>query len=133
MTTWNKRQDKIVDMILINWHLTEKESHIITDILWNAKDRTYSECKEMREKQRKVVKKMTLQEVIYQLDRNIDISKNSIGFNAALAEAAKAVEKQIPKKFVTYCRCPNCNNDNLSTGVKYCYNCGQALDWSDKT
>ncbi len=61
----------------------------------------------------------------------MDISKNSIGFGVALAEAVKAVEKQIPKKFVTYLRCPNCNYDNLSTGDKYCNECGQALDWTN--
>jgi predicted SprT family Zn-dependent metalloprotease len=61
-----------------------------------------------------------------------------------------ALEKQIPKKpikkteflsyeYISY-RCPICNQHFLSkiegefvagTKPKYCYKCGQALDWSD--
>ena len=50
-----------------------------------------------------------------------------------------ALEKQIPKKvnislkgttgWNTKCHCPNCRAF-ISNG-KYCYECGQALDWSD--
>lgn len=64
--------------------------------------------------------------------------------------AIKALEKQIPKKpnrtdwkdlpasQVLWKRdrisCPNCNWELLSTwdgGLRYCYHCGQALDWSN--
>lgn len=62
----------------------------------------------------------------------------------------EALRKQIPKKvvkkiefssyeYISY-RCPICNQHFLSkiegefvagTKSKYCYKCGQALDWSD--
>ena len=63
----------------------------------------------------------------------------------------EALEKQIPKKpnrtdwkdlpasQVLWKRdrisCPNCNWELLSTwdgGLRYCYHCGQALDWGDE-
>ena len=49
--------------------------------------------------------------------------------------AIVALEKQIPKK-VTKSVCPSCNRIFLFRhGEKrkgdYCYNCGQALNWSD--
>lgn len=50
----------------------------------------------------------------------------------------EALEKQIPKKahislhgttdWNTKCRCPVCRHDVFGT-LKYCGNCGQALDW----
>ena len=52
----------------------------------------------------------------------------------------EAFEKQIPKKatkrqcvpngWLTYGHCPNCDSFTRNT-LKYCGNCGQALDWSD--
>lgn len=74
--------------------------------------------------------------------------------------ACKALEKQIPKKVIlgydeqdSIC-CPNCNSDiapmddlddcllyhcprcgekdAILQGDNYCFNCGQALDWSDE-
>ena len=62
----------------------------------------------------------------------------------------EALEKQIPKKptphkvevekikignanwgkGTTIYKCPNCN-EFISRTYDYCYNCGQALDWSD--
>ena len=50
----------------------------------------------------------------------------------------EAVEKQIPKEVQitddTYPLgiCPGCNVKNHPHGFKYCSECGQALDWSDK-
>lgn len=46
-----------------------------------------------------------------------------------------ALEKQIPKKLTVseeiYC-CPICGeNAAILQGDNYCFNCGQALDWSD--
>lgn len=46
----------------------------------------------------------------------------------------KAVSKQIPEKpknreGTTYFYCPCCDSNNI---YKYCGDCGQALDWSDK-
>lgn len=68
----------------------------------------------------------------------------------AIMLAEEALEKQIPKKpnrtdwkdlpasQVLWKRdrisCPNCNWELLSTwagSLRYCYHCGQALDWSD--
>lgn len=52
-----------------------------------------------------------------------------------------ALEKQIPKKLVeTRCRlkCPSCNHILTDKGcikpnLKYCYKCGQAIDFSEVT
>ena len=59
----------------------------------------------------------------------------------AINNAVNAFEKQIPKKttkrcrvpngWLTYGHCPNCDSFTKNTR-KYCDNCGQALDWSDK-
>lgn len=57
--------------------------------------------------------------------------------------AIQALEKQIPKKPIkskkqvvryvnTYC-CPICNLKFTGTGItKWCYHCGQKLDWGDE-
>ena len=61
----------------------------------------------------------------------------------ALDVAIKALEKQIPKKptmrhlkhYDSYTDgwCPNCEAYvNEDSGNKYCPNCGQKLDWSDR-
>ena len=59
-----------------------------------------------------------------------------------LEECRTAREKQIPKKPIksekqviryvnTYC-CPICNLEFTGTGIaKWCYHCGQKLDWGD--
>lgn len=69
--------------------------------------------------------------------------------NKACKIACKAMEKQIPKK-VTHeatlyrcCTCPTCKNvidkfekwgeSTIRVKYKYCYFCGQALDWNDNT
>lgn len=62
-----------------------------------------------------------------------------------LGMAINALEKQIPKKppvvnrpsiFVKVPVCPNCSTSEhyqpLYGKTKYCSNCGQKLDWSDK-
>ena len=77
--------------------------------------------------------------------------------NKVTALACKALEKQIPKKLILgddeqdYVRCPQCKSeiaamdddcllyhcpgcgekDAILQGDNYCFNCGQALDWSD--
>lgn len=77
--------------------------------------------------------------------------------NKVIALACKALEKQIPKKVILGCdeqdyvRCPQCKSeiaamdddcllyhcpgcgekDAILQGDNYCFNCGQALDWSD--
>lgn len=63
-------------------------------------------------------------------------------FIKACDRAIQALEKQIPKKPIksekqviryvnTYC-CPICKLGFTGTGIaKWCYHCGQKLDWSD--
>lgn len=54
----------------------------------------------------------------------------------ALDMAISALEKQIPKKLPIVeelYHCPNCGEkDAVLQGDNYCFNCGQALDWSDE-
>ena len=71
----------------------------------------------------------------------------------ALEMAIQALEKQIPKKieirkatnddieselrdFITVkgriCRCPSCRCCIHISKLKYCWECGQKLDWSDE-
>ncbi len=49
--------------------------------------------------------------------------------------AMTALKKQIPKKLPIVeelYHCPVCGEkDAISQGDNYCFNCGQALDWSD--
>ena len=55
-----------------------------------------------------------------------------------LETVSDAVEKQIPKK-PKYnggeCECPTCgdgwNSNEYGSGMKFCWECGQKLDWSD--
>ena len=57
--------------------------------------------------------------------------------------AIEALEKQIPKKpiksenqvvrYVNTYYCPICNLGITGTNIaKWCYHCGQAIDWSDE-
>ena len=57
----------------------------------------------------------------------------------ALKVGISALEKQLPKKVIKRCstdklfashQCPVCKKMPMYRG--YCYNCGQALDWSDE-
>ena len=80
-----------------------------------------------------------------------------LDYAIAFEEAIKALEKQIPQKVILgydeqdYIRCPQCKSeiaamdddcllyhcpgcgekDAILQGDNYCFNCGQALDWSD--
>ena len=55
--------------------------------------------------------------------------------NKVIALACKALEKQMPKKLTVRAGiyfCPRCReNIMVLQGDNYCFNCGQALDWSD--
>ena len=74
-------------------------------------------------------------------------------YKQALEIGVKALEKQIPKKveirkatnddteselrdFITVkgriCRCPSCRCCIHISELKYCWECGQKLDWSDE-
>ena len=59
-------------------------------------------------------------------------------YSVAFETAIEALEKQIPKKpiksdrEIRYCevfKCPNCSFEFSGRVSKYCYRCGQALDW----
>lgn len=55
----------------------------------------------------------------------------------AVAIAMKALEKQIRKKVIEDCMCPNCGADVTNQAdndylFEHCYHCGQALDWSEQ-
>lgn len=80
-----------------------------------------------------------------------------LDYAVAFEKANVAIEKQIPKKiierteadreYIDYC-CPACkvileqklksvkfplaNRDSTVKTFKYCYGCGQKIDWSDK-
>lgn len=53
----------------------------------------------------------------------------------AMKLAVEALEKQIPRKLPVdneLYHCPGCGEkDAIMQGDNYCFNCGQALDWSD--
>lgn len=61
----------------------------------------------------------------------------------AMGMAIQALEKQVPMKpktnkvdsETTYCKCTSCNITTVlyrNCIMKYCKECGQRLDWSDK-
>ena len=60
-----------------------------------------------------------------------------LDYSVAFETAIEALEKQIPKKVIfqsgfkglRYCPC--CNVRFIGWGIKYCGECGQALDWSE--
>lgn len=82
----------------------------------------------------------------------MDINLSTIGLSEKCLDrileskkiAVSALEKQIPKKpimcdkqdirYVHKYQCPNCKGTFTGTGIsKYCYHCGQKLDWSSET
>lgn len=86
---------------------------------------------------------MTLEEAI----KTIQVALAEIEWNypmnytEAFETAIEALEMQIPKKpipaeeqniwYVMKYTCPSCGKHFTGTGIaKYCYHCGQALDWS---
>lgn len=99
---------------------------------------------------------MTIEKAIYQLT---DLIKDRESFChrddfddvflqdiEALKIGISALEKQVPKKVIWksakngkiyafyWACCPNCGNDICdedNVEIKFCTDCGQALDWSD--
>ena len=93
------------------------------------------------------------QSIKYSKEQNIEILLDQLAQNRleeeflntikSYREDIMALEKQIPKKPIksekqviryvtTYC-CPTCKLGFTGTGVaKWCYHCGQKLDWSDE-
>lgn len=74
----------------------------------------------------------TIQVAIAEVEWNYPLD-----YSIAFKTAVEALEKQIPKKVIfqsgfkglRYCPC--CNVRFIGWGMKYCGECGQALDWSD--
>ena len=70
----------------------------------------------------------------------LEIIKDKLPFTIGVIKEAldlveKCANKQIPKKLPVIeelYHCPVCGEkDAILQGDKYCFNCGQALDWSD--
>ena len=91
---------------------------------------------------------MTYKKALNDLKRQVEHFENGTEFSYSLPPlkvAVKALEKQIPKKVELYTNdgnfkwqnypCPCCKEMlglNINKRyVKFCPNCGQALDWSD--
>ena len=61
------------------------------------------------------------------------IAPNPTANNECIELCKKALEKQVPKKVIPYnkferhCEC----GAIVKSYCRYCYDCGQALDWSD--
>ena len=61
------------------------------------------------------------------------IAPNPTANNECIKLCKSALEKQIPKKVIPYnkferhCEC----GEIVKSYCRYCYDCGQALDWSD--
>lgn len=70
-------------------------------------------------------------------NRNYAELNNIQHLNYDLFTAIKVLEKQVPKKptlldghLITY-KCPSCGKDFIGNkNHKYCYLCGQKIDWS---
>jgi len=87
-------------------------------------------------------RKMTPQEAIIVLDRlntseRIDIDRDELRAAVdVLKDAARfrIKRKPIPEPEPCYGNgcCPNCRACFLDKSRKYCGNCGQALDWSER-
>lgn len=89
---------------------------------------------------------MKIEEAIDELQEDIALYESDIASAGdgtpdgdliqALYMAINALEKQIPKKLPIVeelYHCPNCGEkDAVLQGDNYCFNCGQALDWSDE-
>ncbi len=88
---------------------------------------------------------MTIQEVIKRLKVSKGIVTAEVNnlddknIGGAFDLAVEALEKQIPKKplapiskLLEMGKCPNCNASLFDKNLKFCTDCGQALDWSDE-
>lgn len=85
---------------------------------------------------------MTESEAIKEFQQNIDMPFGSNISREASKLAIQALEKQIPKKpiksenqvvrYVNTYYCPTCELGITGTNIaKWCYHCGQKIDWSD--
>lgn len=85
---------------------------------------------------------MTSEEAITTLELAIsEVEWNyPLDISVALETAMEALKKQIPRKpildttfpsGVKWWRCPVCAYNNIETNDRFCYRCGQALDWGE--
>ena len=76
---------------------------------------------------------MNEQEAIKLLDNLDGMIEDNHGsdYDMAFNMAIKALEKQIPKKVVAgaWCKCPSCG-ELFASDWKFCFECGQKLDWT---
>lgn len=83
----------------------------------------------------------TTKEAIENLKKLKSFHNGSYG--SSIRMAIEALEKQVPKKpiyveddgirYTDSYRCPNCQGAFAGTGIaRYCYRCGQAIDWSEE-
>ena len=85
---------------------------------------------------------MTSEEAITTLELAIsEVEWNyPLDISIALETAIEALKKQIPRRAildtsfptgVKWWRCPVCAQNNIETNDRFCYRCGQALDWGE--
>lgn len=78
-----------------------------------------------------------LDEVIHELMDHNNTDYNVISGSPKIVALKELVDRVTPMKVIekeniisAIVECANCGND-LNDGGKYCYECGQALDWSE--
>ncbi len=76
---------------------------------------------------------MTAEETIEIITNAIQSEKMTCEQDKALAIAQKPIiSEEQHVRYVTTFDCPACNGNFTGFGVaKYCYHCGQAIDWSE--
>ena len=85
---------------------------------------------------------MTAEEVITTIQIAVakGVWEDIMESSASLKTTIEALDKQIPRRAildtsfpsgVKWWRCPVCAQNNIETNDRFCYRCGQALDWSD--
>ncbi len=87
---------------------------------------------------------MTEYEAWLVLNHRISRYDHADDINEALEAAKSALEKRVPKKplfikrsITQFYACPGCSTskhyEKLFSKMKYCVNCGQALDWGENS
>ena len=79
---------------------------------------------------------MTTHEALERLEHQETLYVDVKADCEAIGKAIEALEKQIPKK-PNSIFCPTCGDCSIidgeyGYGYSHCYNCGQAIDWSEE-